>query len=87
MIQRPTKLKSFALLKNFSTSFARKNRFIFVQEVRWGVHSEVRPVYGHTALCSPVSPTAPTTRPPQVCAMQIGLDHELEIQSLDEVVG
>jgi hypothetical protein len=46
MIQRPTKLKGFALFKNFSTSFARKNRFIFVEEVRWGVHSEVRPVYG-----------------------------------------
>jgi hypothetical protein len=51
MIQRPTKLKSFALFKNFSTSFTRKNRFIFVEEVRWGVHSEVRPVYGLVFSC------------------------------------
>jgi hypothetical protein len=51
MIQRPTKLKSFALFKNFSTSFARKNRFIFVEEVRWGVHFEVRPVYGLVFSC------------------------------------
>jgi hypothetical protein len=46
-----TKLECFPFLEDLSASFARKNGLILVEVIRWGVHSEARPVDGPVFSC------------------------------------
>jgi hypothetical protein len=46
-----TKLERFAFFEDLSASLARKDGLIFIEIVCWGVHSEVKPVYGLVLSC------------------------------------